>query len=209
MNPRPACAGVILAGGRSERMGGACKALVDLQGRPMIAHVIDRLSPQVGPLLLSVDQATEDFGALGLPLVPDVVRSHRGPLTGLFSALQHLADSGGPDWLLLSPCDAPFLPADLAGRLLGQALQGKVKVASAAYGGHPQPTFSVWHHATLPEVRAAVLERGRGGLMHMLDQLAHVLVDWPEREIPPFFNVNSPADQRQALAWLDRAPSQD
>lgn len=196
------CAGAILAGGRSERMGGGYKALADLGGTPMIARVIGRLAGQADPLVLSVPPAGDDFTQFGLTLVEDRVTSHRGPLAGLYSVLRHLDESGGPDWLLLCPCDAPFLPRDLARRLLAAAMESQLLVAIAAYGGHPQPTFSAWRRDTLGPIGSAVLERGAGGLMQMLDMLPHTVVEWAAEKISPFFNVNTPAELEQARRWL-------
>jgi molybdopterin-guanine dinucleotide biosynthesis protein A len=199
----PPCAGAVLAGGRSSRMGDGPKAFAPLGGRPMIEHVISRLRPQVRELVLCVDDPGSALAALGYPLVTDVVLSHRGPLTGLCSALRHFQLENEIQWLLLAPCDAPFLPADLAGRLLRAAIDDGKRVAGARYGDHPQPTFSVWRLDTLPAVQEAVLQSGLGGLMRMLDVMPHSWVDWPAAEPPPFFNVNTPDDLVTAAGWLD------
>ena len=111
-------AGVILAGGRSSRMGGSRKALLELNGRPLLTHVIDRLQAHLDPLMLSCDSETSEFESFGLPLVPDLLPGFRGPLTGLYSALQYLADKGQQNSLVLCPCDAPFIPHKLVQTLL-------------------------------------------------------------------------------------------
>jgi molybdenum cofactor guanylyltransferase len=209
MSSRPPCVGAVLAGGRSSRLGGEPKAFTPLAGQAMIHHVLQRLRPQVDGVLLCVDEAEPRFAALGGTLVIDIVRSHRGPLTGLCSALRALETDATTQWLVLVPCDAPFLPHDLADRLLDAALAQATLVATAHYEGHAQPTFSAWHMDTLPAIEAAVLNRGQGGLMHMLDQLPHALVDWSPRQPPPFFNVNTPAERDLADNWLDRGRSED
>lgn len=196
------CTGLVLAGGRSSRMGGGFKALAGLNDRPMIGYVIERLQTQVAPLMLSVDHAADELAALGLPMIEDLLRSHRGPLTGLYSGLKHFETPDGVDWLLLCPCDAPFVPDDLAVRLLAAAHEQGCDVAIAEYEGHPQPTFSVWRRAVLPAIEAAVLEKGRGGLMQMLDEISHARVAWATQGTPPFFNVNTPADLEQARQWM-------
>lgn len=198
----PACAGVILAGGRSARMGEQSKALADLGGVTMISRVVDRIDGQADPLWLSVEKADAAFDCLGLAMIEDQVESHRGPLSGLYSALRQLAVSAGPEWLLMCPCDAPFVPLDLSSRLLAAALKADTAVATAQYDGHRQPTFSVWHRNALGDIEAAVLEEGAGGLMHMLDSLPHAEERWASVDIPPFFNVNTPADLEQARRWL-------
>lgn len=199
---RTGCAGAILAGGQSSRMDGRSKALAPLAGQPMIQHVIERLRPQVNTLLVSIEAGTEEFDSLPYTLVEDLVPSHRGPLSGLYSVLQYMTDRLDATWLLLCPCDAPFVPAELGPTLLDAAMQGGTPVAVAAYDGQVQPTFSLWHRKTLDEVRVSVLQKGRGGLMEMCHRFPRATVQWPEQAPPPFFNVNTAEDLARARAWL-------
>jgi len=200
-------AGVILAGGRSSRMGGGRKALLELGGRPLIAHVRDRLQTQVGPLLISCEAVDDGLGGFGLERVPDLLPGYRGPLTGLYSALQCLADRGYGAGLVLCPCDAPFVPRDLV-QILRDAGQEKIRpVVAVSWRGVLQPTFSFWQIHHLPVVRTAVVEQGMGGLKQVLLSMPHEIVEWPETEPPPFFNVNTPEELETAAAWLDRMPA--
>ena len=201
--PRPA--GVILAGGRSSRLGPGSKAMIPLGGKPMIHHVIERLAPQADPLLLSVQDEAANIDAAGLVTVPDAVQRHRGPLTGLYSAMHHVFRHTDKEWLLLCPCDAPFIPADLARRLIAHALKYDKPVSVACYEEVPQPTFSLWHRAVLSRVKAAVMSEGKGGLMYMLDQLPYCAVDWQPNRVAPFFNVNTRADLQMAEQLLKQA----
>lgn len=179
------------------------KALASLAGKPLAQHVLERLSPQVHSTLLSVQRTDPQLASWGHELVVDVVQRHRGPLTGLCSALLGLECRGSGEWLLLCPCDAPFLPMDLAQRLTKAARRTGQPVAVARYGGIAQPVFSLWSLGVLPEIRRAVLEQGRGGLMQLLDELPHTLVDWPAQEPNPFFNVNTQAELAEAERLLD------
>lgn len=197
-------AGVVLVGGRSSRMGVSHKALVELNGRPLLAHVIDRLQPQLGPMMLSCESKIDEFDSFGLPLVPDLLPHHRGPLTGLCSALQYQADTGQDNGLVLCPCDAPFIPDKLVQTLL-DAGQGQDKpVVVISYQGMLQPTFSLWQTQHLPVIREAAINKGMGGLKHVLSLLPNVVVEWEETEPSPFFNVNTPAELESAALWLDR-----
>jgi molybdopterin-guanine dinucleotide biosynthesis protein A len=195
-------AGVILAGGRSSRMGGRRKALIELAGRPLLAHVVERLQPQVGRLLLSCDDETTTFDGFGLPTVPDLVPGYRGPLCGLYSAMQHLADAAIDGSLVLCPCDAPFVPRDLVDVLQRAGAGGKAAVA--AWQGVPQPTFSLWRARHQEAIQELLLERGLGGPRQALEHVPHEVVEWAATEPPPFFNVNTPEDLAKARGWLDR-----
>ena len=193
--------GVILAGGRSSRMGGQRKALAEVAGRPLLAHVVERMQPQVGNLLLSCESGVAQFDAFGMPQVPDLVPGYRGPLCGLYSAMQNLADAGHEGSLVLCPCDAPFVPLDLV-RVLQKASGGN-QVAVPAWRGVLQPTFSLWPLHFLATVREALVERGLGGPRQVLDLVTHEVVEWEPAEPPPFFNVNTPEDLAAARGWLD------
>lgn len=196
-------AGVILAGGRSSRMGGSRKALLELNGRPLLAHVIDRLQAHLDPLMLSCDSETSEFESFGLPLVPDLLPGFRGPLTGLCSALQCLADKGQQNSLVLCPCDAPFIPHNLVQTLLDADQENEKPVVVISYQGVLQPTFSMWHTHHLPAIHEAVVKRGDGGLRYMLKSLPHTVVEWAPAELSPFFNINTPDDLKTAASLLD------
>lgn len=199
--PRPA--GVILAGGRSSRMGTGHKALFEFHGQPLLRRVIDSLKPYLEPLMLSCESGNHQLNDFGLPLVPDLLPGFKGPLTGLYSALQTMADLGQDTGLVLCPCDAPFIPQNLVQNLLAayRAEDGPVVVVS--YQGVLQPTFSLWQTHHLAVIRDAVLKKGVGGLKQVLKVLPHTVLEWPPVEPPPFFNINTPAELKTAEQWLD------
>lgn len=196
-------AGVILAGGRSRRMGGGFKALVPLGGKPLIRHVIDRLQPQVRSMVLSVEKHVPVFDAFGLPQVEDPTPGSRGPLGGLLSALANM--EVGCEWLLLSPCDAPFLPLDLADRLLKCALDNHQTGCVVRYDAEIQPTFSLWHRRLLPRLEEAVLVQGMAGFKQFLQDTPLATLDWELSDLSPFFNINDPDALVEAACLLDRA----
>ncbi len=174
----------------------------------MLEHVVRRFSPQVGRLAIATgpeqDWALPDsVTRLNPSRVEDDGEYHRGPLAGLAAGLAWCDRAGAGDWLLVAPCDAPFLPGDLGERLLGAALDNNVGLAMAAYQGRPQPTFSLWRLDVLPTVTGTLASGDGPGLMTMADAIPHVRVDWPAGTPPAFFNVNTPADLAQARDWLD------
>lgn len=196
-------AGVILAGGRSTRMGGCRKALLELNGQPLLTHVIDRVQAHLDPLMLSCESEISEFEPFGLPLIPDLLPGFRGPLTGLCSALQFLVENDLYTSLVLCPCDAPFIPHNLVQTLLNADQTDDNPVVVISYQGVLQPTFSMWHSHHLPVVHEAVVKQGRGGLKHLLYSLPHTVVEWAPIEPSPFFNINTPADLKAAATLLD------
>ncbi len=199
-------AGAILAGGRSTRMGESFKALVELHGRPLLQHVIGRLQPQVSQVRLSVEQYNPALDVFGLAQVEDPRRGNCGPLGGLLASLKALPE--GQDWLLLLPCDAPFLPLDLGRQLYAAVLHEETMAAVVNDAGQLQPTFSLWNRSLVPSMQHAVLQQGKGGFMQYLAGMRFSSVLWntpgsgDQAAGLPFFNINTPADLRRAESVL-------
>ena len=149
--------GVVLAGGMGRRMGGVDKGLVELSGRPMVAHVIARLSPQVGPLFINANQNQDRYAAFGFPVVPDDVSGFAGPLAGLHAGLTHATT----DWVVTVPCDSPFLPLDLAARLGAGVTRAGAQLAVARTFDQPHPVFAIVRRDVLPHLSAYLDAGGR------------------------------------------------
>lgn len=130
---------VILAGGEGRRMGGADKALLPLNGRSLLAHVLYRLTPQVGAVAISANGNPARFAAFGLPVLPDA--QSLGPLSGVLAGLCW-AVGHGADALLTVPVDVPFLPADLAARLAAAAAGDAPVLAECE--GRLHPATALW-----------------------------------------------------------------
>jgi molybdopterin-guanine dinucleotide biosynthesis protein A len=178
-------------------MGGGPKALLELDGKPMLQHVIDRLTPQVEGLLLSVETPLEEFEAFGFPQVPDPEPGSRGPLGGLAAVLRYVHEGQGR-WLLLAPCDAPFLPADLARNLFEQAESESTKIAVASYMSNLQPTFSLWHRDVLDDLEWAVNRDRMAGFRQFLRGRRYSVLEWPVSAVSPFYNINDPSALEEA-----------
>ncbi len=188
--------GAILAGGRSRRMNGRNKALLPLGGKPMLQHVIDRVRPQVCELFLSVEQRDPAYEPFGLHQLEDPAPGSNGPLGGVLSALQCTRNDA--PWLLLVPCDAPFLPMSLSRKLMGGAIAENARLVTIACEDEWQPTFSLWHRDLLDSLGSAVLERGFGSLKHFMREHGAHIVEWPS----PFMNINDLSSMRRAERWI-------
>lgn len=180
--------GVILAGGQGRRMGGADKALLPLAGRPLIAHALDRLEPQVERLAISANGDPARFAPYGLTVLADAGGSH-GPLSGLLAALGWAATHGATH-LVTAPVDAPFLPPDLVPRLL-LAAEG-TGAALARSGGDDHPTFGLWP-VTARDALATFLASGaKPRVRDFATALTAARADFPADGA--FANLNTPED---------------
>jgi molybdopterin-guanine dinucleotide biosynthesis protein A len=105
--------GLVLAGGRGQRMGGVDKGLQTWQGRALVDHALACLVPQVAQVLISANRHLERYALRGWPVLADVADDFPGPLAGIFAGLR----AATTPWLAVVPCDAPKLPPDLVARL--------------------------------------------------------------------------------------------
>ena len=149
--------GIVLAGGQGRRMGGVDKGLVDLDGTPMIAHVLARLVPQVGDVLINANQNLDRYRAFGYPVVPDAVGGFAGPLAGLHAGMTR-ASRG---FVVTVPCDSPFLPRDLVPRLRAKLDEKGAQLAVAKTFDQPHPVFALVRRDLLPNLAAFLASGGR------------------------------------------------
>ena len=201
--------GVILAGGRSRRMGGGDKGLLDLGGKPMLAHVIERLKPQVGRIIINANGEPRRFAAWSLPVVPDTVGGFAGPLAGVLAGMRwSLAHAPNARFIVTAAGDAPLLPRDLAHRLLAALAPGKAVIALAQSLGELHPVIGLWPVALADDLEAQ-LTAGVRKVLHFTRRHRTLAVPFaPVRlcglDIDPFFNANTPAELEQLRASIAR-----
>jgi molybdopterin-guanine dinucleotide biosynthesis protein A len=193
----PDVAGVLLAGGRARRMGGGDKCLRELAGQTLLARVIARAGPQVGPLVINANGDAARFAAFGLPVVPDSIEGFAGPLAGVLSGMDWATDNV-PDcpWVATFATDAPFFPEDLVARL--RAATERADMACAASGGRAHPVFGLWPVRLRDELRRAMTEEDIRKVDIWTARYRLAQVEFAAHPIDPFFNVNSPADLAEA-----------
>ena len=196
--PTPAqITGLVLAGGRGSRMGGINKGLQLFQDRPLVQHALERLAPQVGTLMVNANRHLEAYAAFGVPVWPDTLAGHPGPLAGLAAGLAHCATP----YLASVPCDSPHFPADLVARLAAAlaADAAQIAVAAAVEDGalRVQPVFCLLHTSLLPGL-LAFLHSGQRRVGGWLATQRCVPVRFDEAAA--FFNANTLADLQRPSA---------
>jgi molybdopterin-guanine dinucleotide biosynthesis protein A len=208
---RPSVTGIILAGGQSRRMGGGDKGLLDLSGKPMLAHVIDRLRPQVGAIAINANGDPARFARFGLPVIADTVAGFVGPLAGVLAGLRwSAAHTPQARWIVTAAGDAPLLPTDLVDRLLAAAEAAPAKaIALAQSRGELHPVIGLWPVALADDLEAE-LGRGVRKVLHWTDRHGTVPVPFALQliggaEIDPFFNANTPGELAELRALIARA----
>jgi molybdopterin-guanine dinucleotide biosynthesis protein A len=139
--------GVILAGGRGSRMGGADKGLQNFRGMPMALFTLMRLSPQVGELMINANRNLSAYESFGAPVWPDAIGDYAGPLAGFLTAMEQCETP----YLVTVPCDMPLFPQDLVARLAEAMERDGAEIAMAAAREEDgrvraQPVFSLLRH---------------------------------------------------------------
>jgi molybdopterin-guanine dinucleotide biosynthesis protein A len=191
--PRTDITGLVLAGGRGSRMGGVDKGLQPWQGQPLVQHALQRLAPQVGPLMVNANRNLDAYRAFGVPVWPDEMPDHPGPLAGFLAGLQHCRTP----WLVTVPCDSPRFPADLV-RRLADALQhagADLALAATREGDRlqPQPVFCLLRTSLRDDLRAFLHQGGRK-IDAWTGRQRQVVVAFDDAGA--FFNANTPEDLR-------------
>lgn len=178
---------LLLAGGRGTRMQGRDKGLLPFAGTTLVGHLLARIRPHVGDVLISANRNLERYRSYGCPVLPDDLPDFAGPLAGVLAGLR----AANSPYLLTLPCDGPNLDDDLVGRL-ALAMQTVHEVAVAHDGVRPQPTYALLK-TDLADALEAALAAGTRGLIEWYSTRRLVTVDFADRP-RLFVNLNRPED---------------
>ena len=206
--------GVLLAGGLARRMGGGDKCLRPLAGRPILAHVIERVRPQVADLVLNANGDPSRFAGFGLPVAADVIEGFAGPLAGVLTGMEW-ARTHRPDcpWIVTVATDTPFLPDDLVARM-AEALDapdapdaigtGKADLVCARSAGRSHPVFGLWPVTLADALRRAMVDEDIRKVDRFTGRYRLHEVVFSTEPYDPFFNTNRPEDLIEAERLLER-----
>jgi len=177
--------GIVLAGGQGRRMGSVDKGLVSFAGRPMVAHVLERFTPQVGDIVINANQNVERYRAFGRRVVADAIDGFAGPLAGLHAGL----NAAQTPYVVTAPCDSPFLPLDLVARLGAAMARDRSQLAVAKTFAQPHPVFALVLRDVLPHL-ASFLDGGGRKIDAWYATLAVTEVAFDD-EADAFRNINT------------------
>jgi molybdopterin-guanine dinucleotide biosynthesis protein A len=199
--------GIGLAGGKSSRMGGNDKALLPLGGRPLLAHVVERLAPQVAEIMLNANDDPGRFAAFGLPLVADRLAGQMGPLAGIDASLAWVkANRPEHRFVITVASDTPFFPADLVSQLCAATSMTNPKLVVARSESGVHPVFGLWPVSLAPHLEDSLRRGARKALdfvtAHQAKEVAFPPIKIGGRAVDPFFNINRPEDLAEVEALL-------
>jgi len=193
--------GLILAGGRAQRMGGIDKGLIPFHGKPLIESAISRLKPQVRSILINANRSITKYSHYGYPVLMDETPDFSGPLAGFSVGLKHCKTP----YLLTSPCDSPLLPTDLAEKMAHQLESNDLELVFASSKEDDgkiwsQPVFCLMK-TDLQDSLDAFLSKGDLKIDRWFKELRSGTVVFEHSQA--FANVNTPEE----LAALEKVSS--
>ena len=205
---RETIVGCILAGGLSRRMGGADKALIRLGPLPMIAHVAERLRPQVGDLVINTNGDPGLYSDFSLPIIKDSISGFAGPLAGIVAGMEWaLEQRSDATHLATAAADTPFFPADLVARLSDRTNGAADSIVLASSRSHRHPVFGLWPLALHKDLAAWMRSTDSYKVMAWVQRHPWEVVEFHDIDahpngIDPFFNANTPQELAEAETLL-------
>jgi len=189
---------LILAGGRGSRMGGIDKGLISIAGKPTIEHVLQRLRPQLGNILISANRNLDRYARYNYPVIEDKLGEFPGPLAGIAAGL-HVCNT---KYLLCLPVDAPLLGEQYAARMKTSLEKSGGRACVAEFNGKPEPVFCLLHkhheHSLLE-----YLGQGKRSVHAWLQEIGAHSVDFSDCP-DQFININLEQDQHKLEARLQQ-----
>jgi molybdopterin-guanine dinucleotide biosynthesis protein A len=182
--------GVILAGGQGQRMGGVDKGLMQLEQRPLVSWICQKLTNWVDKIYISCNRNMHTYEAYG-ECFSDEIDDFQGPLSGLYSA----ANQVRAERFLVLPCDGPLVSDACISRLIDAA---KTYPFVIAYDGDRlQPLYGVYPVGIASSIKSA-LDLGNRGVQRWLKSQKYHQVDLSDLA-EDLLNINQPDDLLQAI----------
>ena len=185
-------AGLILAGGKARRLGGADKPLLALGRGCMLDCLLGTLRGEACHVAISANGDPARFARFGLPVLADGRYEGEGPLAGVLAGL-NWASGLGAKALLTVPGDTPFIPSGLAASLAPAP-------ACAASNGRPHYLVALWSVSHRGALRQLMDASSRRDVAHFAGQIGMRQVEFATTKWDPFLNVNTPDDLAMARA---------
>lgn len=182
-------AGLVLAGGRGSRHGGADKGWLEYQDRPLVEHALRHLRG-LEQILISANRNLDRYAALGVPVIPDRRADYQGPLSGIESAFA----ACDADWLYVLPVDVLGAPGDWLARLRAKVAETGAPWCGTLDGERLQPLLGLWSRK-LSDSLTSYLDSGERRVMRFVnpwtDQALHLPAEFQ------LLNLNTPKALQQ------------
>jgi len=163
---------------------------VEVGGRPLIEHILDLVTPQVSAVIINANRNQQVYAGYGYPVISDNLTDYQGPLAGFAAALAACET----DYIMTLPCDGPYVPTDLVGKLSSAIKNNNAELAVAHDGQRMQPVYALIPRSLLESLQE-FLDAGDRKIDLWYARHDTALADFSD-DIDTFFNINTEEDRR-------------
>lgn len=187
-----------LAGGQARRMGGGDKASLGIGQKTILQRQL-AATAAFQTRIINANGAPERFDETGLKIIPDCVSGFLGPLVGVLSCLNELAEHH-PHITHLQSCatDAPFIPQDMTARMVAARDAEHTALVQPVSEGRRHPVFTIWPLHLRDDLHQALIHEGVRKIDDFTAAYSLTTVEFASDPVDPFMNVNRPEDRQQA-----------
>ena len=175
--------GIILSGGAGKRVGGRDKGLIELDSKPLVQHVLERLAPQVTETVICIHRNEDRYARFGVSLVLDESIAYEGPMAGIRAALKRFVESDKQsefEYFAVSPCDVPSLEGRHVERLLAAMIESDSDCAVAHDGNRRQNLHCLFQRRVV-ESLIAFYDQGGRAMHRWFEEVQCTDVDFSDR----------------------------
>ena len=187
----------IMIGGQSRRMGGGIKSLLEFNNKNIFERILERLSPQIGNIIINCNLEEKKLLNYNLPIIKDLKKGYLGPLAGIHSAMKWIIDYA-PEvkWLITLPGDTPFIPQDLIFQFQ-KKISKNFKIILAQSNNKTHPIIGVWHTSLFDSLEKN-LDLGKRKILTWAECHPMEFINYNYKKYDPFFNINTKKDLKRA-----------
>ena len=188
---------VIMAGGKSSRMNGIDKALMEINEKTLLSIAINKATQQTKYIVLNSNRDPSIFKNYNIKVIKDTISNHPGPLAGVLSGIEWFYKNNKKiKWVVSLPVDSPFFPNNLIKKLYETVVKSKKLIGVSSSNGRNHPVFSIWHISLMQPLQEALNNNIRK--IDLFTQPYNPAVVDFSSSVDPFFNINTPEDLKNA-----------
>ena len=181
---------VIMTGGKSSRMGGGIKTLMQFNKKIIFERILENLQNQINNIIINNNEMSYQFKKYNLPVIEDKIKGYLGPLAGIHASLEWVTKNlKNIEWIVSIPGDTPFIPDNLVEKLYNKAENYKKNIIIAKSNEKINPIVGIWNVSLLQKLEKAILEGERKIIIwakkNQLDYQEFI-----NDRYDPFFNIN-------------------
>ena len=196
---------VIMAGGKSSRMNGIDKTLMEIKDHTLLSIVINKITHQTKYIVLNSNRDPSIFKNYNIKVIKDTISNHPGPLAGVLTGIEWFyKNNTNIKWVVSVPVDSPFFPNNLINKLYEAVIKSKKLIGVSSSNGRNHPVFSIWHISLMQPLQEALNSNIRK-IDLFTKSYNPAVVDFSS-SVDPFFNINTPEDLKIANDLFAKGP---